>query len=115
MTDHTNSENKPARIRGVALMAVGVGLVKWQVYDPLHATANHLQQVWTSGSLVALAIILPIYGALLACFGQRAEIWFREGLGFRNWKSTLRVTIVALLCFSLYLFVQRKLYEQGYR
>jgi hypothetical protein len=115
MTDHPTSENKRARIRGAVSIAVGAGLVKWQIYDPLHAAENRRHEVLTSATLMALAILLPIYGGFLVGFGCRAEIWFREGLGFRNWKGTLRVIIVGLLCFGLYLVVQRKLYDQGYR
>jgi heme/copper-type cytochrome/quinol oxidase subunit 2 len=114
MTSAIQSDNKIARLRGAALLIIGVALLKWQIYDPLTAADRRVQSVWLSSKLVALAIILPVFGFFLVSFGSRASHWVAQGLSFKDWKSTLRVLALVAICIVADTYIERKLYAEGY-
>src|SRR6266702_535268 len=60
------------RSRGLLMMIFGLGLAKWQVYDPLHAREQGLEQVTVDAVLVGLAVLLSVFGAA-AQQGTQAE------------------------------------------
>ena len=51
------------RSRGLLMLIIGLGLAKWQVYDPLHAREQGLEQVTVDSLLVGLAVLLSVLGA----------------------------------------------------
>ena len=67
------------RLVGLIFLIGGLGLAKWQIYDPLHARELGRKEVWIDAKLVGLAIILPALGALFLVFGERVEGLLRSG------------------------------------
>jgi uncharacterized protein YjeT (DUF2065 family) len=109
-----SKDNKEARIQGAVILAIGLFLLKWQVYDPLHAAEQKIQKIWTSSTLTLIAILLPVIGVCYLVFGAKAKQWTSKEQSMSDWRGVLRVIAVASVCFGTYIFIQRKLREQGY-
>ena len=106
--------NRRPRIMGIVYIAVGSLLAKWQIYDPLHAAAQHKQEVWILSYLVAAAIALPAYGVLLLLFGKRPNEWFKIDPQNLSWKNTVSLLAFAGVCLAVIFFVIGTLESQGY-
>ena len=102
------------RIWGVVLIAVGLWLAKWQIYDPLHAAEQHRKEVWILSELIALAVIGPAYGVLLLLFGRWPIRWFAFNPENLNWKNTLSLVFFAASGVAAIFYVIGSLESQGY-
>jgi hypothetical protein len=107
-----------ARLQGVIYLAIGLGLAKWQIYDPLNARALGLDHVYISFWLVAFAVIFPMVGAAYVAFGQ-AAVTFLEGLSgdpmHPSGKSVAITLAMVLPTLGMIAFVILQLNAQGYR
>lgn len=107
------------RLVGLIFLIGGLGLAKWQIYDPLHARELGRKEVWIDAKLVGLAIILPALGALFLLFGERVEGWLRSGwldidTGALSWRNVVVISTLGLGLGAVYLWVLMRLGAQGY-
>lgn len=106
------------RSRGLLMLVIGLGLAKWQIYDPLHAREQGLEQVTISSLLVVLAILASVLGVTTLVVGDRLERIF-EDLRIDpkrlNWKNTAILLLVALIGGAIWIWIQLDLSAQGYR
>jgi|SRR5436853_2241378 len=106
------------RSRGLLMLIIGLGLAKWQVYDPLHAREQGLEQVTVDSLLVGLAVLLSVLGAASLVMGDRLERIF-EDIRFDpkrlNWKSTTVLLLMTLVAGSIWIWILFGLSAQGYR
>jgi hypothetical protein len=89
--------NRFPRIMGTIFLVVGLLLAKWQIYDPLHAAEQRKQLVWIHHGLIALAILLPVYGILLLLFGKKPNEWFVINPKDVRWKNAAILIITKVL------------------
>ena len=106
--------NRWPRFMGIVYIAIGLALAKWQIYDPLHAAAQHKQQVWILSELVGAATAFLAYGVLLLLFGKRPNEWFRIDPENLSWKNTLSLLAFGAVGIAIYFFVIGTLESQGY-
>lgn len=106
--------NRRPRIMGIVCIVLGLAFAKWQIYDPLHAAAQHKQEIWIFSYFVGLGIILPLYGVLLLLFGKRPNEWFRMDPQNLSWKSTVSLVAFAGICLAVLFFVMGTLESQGF-
>src|SRR2546425_7871873 len=66
------------RSRGLLMLIIGLGLAKWQIYDPLHAREQGLEEVTVSSLLVGLAVLVSVLGAATLVMGDRLERIFED-------------------------------------
>ena len=106
------------RSRGLLMLIIGLGLAKWQVYDPLHAREQGLEQVTVDSLLVGLAVLLSVFGAACLVMGDRLERIF-EDIRFDpkrlNWKSITVLLLMTLVAGSIWIWIRFELSAQGYR
>ncbi|MGA2064065.1 MAG: hypothetical protein ABSG86_03805 [Thermoguttaceae bacterium] len=102
------------RIFGIVILALGLLLAKWQIYDPLHAAEQHIQRVELYTELVFLAIFLPGFGGLMTLFGMKPMQWFKINPQNLSLKNTLILLSSAAVCLAALLFVIAQLERQGY-
>ena len=106
------------RLVGVGLLAVGVLLAKWQIYDPLNAAELGRERVFIHAGLIGLGVMLPAAGILHVIFGGRINDFFRR---FAHDPNNLRVSDVLLLLgiaapqLALVIYIVASLERQGYR
>jgi len=106
------------RLIGVYLLAVGLLLAKWQIYDPLNAANLGRERVFLHVGLIGLGVFLPAAGILHLVFGSRMNEVFRR---FAIDPNNLRVSEVlvllgmaAPLC-ALVIYIVASLERQGYK
>ena len=109
---------RSTRSRGLLMLIIGLGLAKWQVYDPLHARAQGLEQVTVDSLLVGLAVLLSFFGAASLVMGDRLERIFGD-IRFDpkrlNWKSITVLLLMTLVAGSIWIWILFELSAQGYR
>ena len=106
------------RHRGLLMLIFGLGLAKWQVYDPLFALDQGLEQVTIYSLLVGLAVLLPVLGAATLVMGDRLERIFEEikiDPKRLNWKSIAVLSLMALAAGATWIWILFELSAQGYR
>ena len=106
------------RGRGLLMLIIGLGLAKWQVYDPLHAREQGLEQVTVYSSLVGLAVLLSVLGAASLLVGNRLDRIFEDiriDPKRLNWKSIAVLLLMTLMVGSTWIWIQLELSAQGYR
>ena len=106
------------RSRGLLMLIMGLGLAKWQVYDPLHAREQGLEQVTVYSLLVGLAVLLPVLGAACLVMGDRFERIFEDiriDPKRLNWKSIALLLLMTLVTGSTWIWILLELSAQGYR
>ncbi len=108
------------RLVGLIFLIGGLGLAKWQIYDPLHARELGRKEVWIDAKLVGLAIILPALGALFLVFGERVEGLLRSGwldidTGALCWRNVVVILTLALGLGAVCVWERMRLAAQGYR
>ncbi len=89
------------RLRGLVLLIIGLGMAKWQIYDPLHAKENGVTEVTISSTMLALAIMLPVLGLAIMLAGNGIEKFFTDmqiDPKRLNWKSVAFLLTVVLIC-----------------
>jgi hypothetical protein len=99
------------------MLIIGLGLAKWQVYDPLHAREQGIEQVTIYSLLVGLAVLLPILGVATLVMGDRLERIFEDikiDPKRLNWKSIAILLLMALLGGSTWIWILLELSAQGY-
>jgi|KBSSwiStaDraftv2_1062776.scaffolds.fasta_scaffold279336_1 formate hydrogenlyase subunit 3/multisubunit Na+/H+ antiporter MnhD subunit len=106
--------NRFPRAFGMLLFIVSLGLGKWQIYNPLHAAEDQRSEVWFSGKLIGLTIILGLYSILFIVFGNRPNQWFKADPGNVEWKNVVLIVIMVIIGLGVYLYVERQLAAQGY-
>ncbi|SRR6266480_280513 len=106
------------RSRGLLMLIIGLGLAKWQVYDPLHAREQGLEQVTVDSLLVGLAVLLSVLGVASLVMGDRLERIF-EDIRFDpkrlNWNSISVLLLMTLVAGSVWIWILFELSAQGYR
>lgn len=107
--------NRFPRTMGVIILAIGAGLAKWQIYDPLHVAEQARHEVWISSELIGLAIFFGVYGLALILFGRKPNQWLRIDPKHVDWKNAIFLVVMGLVCLAVYLWVQMQLSAQGYR
>ena len=121
--NHSRSGRQPAaklgtRSRGLLMLIIGLGLAKWQVYDPLHAREQGLEQVTVYSLLVGLAVLLSVLGAASLVMGDRLERILediRMDPKRLNWKSITVLLLMTLMTGSTWIWILLELSAQGYR
>ncbi len=106
------------RSRGLLMLIIGLGLAKWQVYDPLHAREQGLEQVTVYSLLVGLAVLLSVLGAASLVMGDRLERILediRMDPKRLNWKSITVLLLMTLMTGSTWIWILLELSAQGYR
>jgi len=106
------------RSRGLLMLIIGLGLAKWQVYDPLHAREQGIEQVTVYSLLVGLAVLLPVLGAASLVMGDRLERIFEDiriDPKRLNWKSIAVLLLMTLVAGSIWIWILLELSAQGYR
>ncbi len=105
------------RLRGAVLLLAGLGLAKWQIYDPLHAAENGVHEVTLYGLAQFLGIILPLLGLAMVLAGHGVER-FLHTLRFDpkrlNWKSAVFLLFFVGLGIYAWEWVNHALTAQGY-
>jgi len=100
------------------MLIIGLGLAKWQVYDPLHAREQGLEQVTVDSLLVGLAVLLSVLGVASLVMGDRLERIF-EDIRFDpkrlNWNSISVLLLMTLVAGSVWIWILFELSAQGYR
>lgn len=99
------------------MLIIGLGLAKWQVYDPLHAREQGIDQITVYSLLVALAVLLTIFGSGALLMGSRLEKILEDiriDPKRSNWKSTTILLLMTLAAGSIWLWILLELSEQGY-
>ena len=105
------------RLRGLILLIIGLGMAKWQIYDPLHAKENGVTEVTISSTMMALAIILPILGLAIMVAGNSIEKFFADiqvDPKRLTWKSVVFLLTMALIGGGAWIWVKMALSAQGY-
>lgn len=105
------------RLRGLVLLLVGLGMAKWQIYDPLHAKENGVTEVTISSTMMALAIMLPVLGLAIMLAGNGFEKFFadiRVDPKRLSWKSVAFLLAMALIGGGAWIWVEMALSAQGY-
>jgi len=100
------------------MLIIGLGLAKWQVYDPLHAREQGLEQVTVDSLLVGLAVLLSVFGAAALVMGDRLERIFEDiriDPKRLNWKSITVLLLMTLMAGSTWIWILLELSAQGYR
>jgi len=109
----------PARVRGLIVLAVGLGLSWWQIWIPLHAAELGLQRVWTSTILMGLGVFCVALGGLHIAFGPLAErLLARLQVADYNKLSVRDVVLIIAMAIPvgiLFFWVQAQLSAAGYR
>jgi uncharacterized membrane protein YidH (DUF202 family) len=108
------------RLLGALLVLVGLGLAKWQIWDPLHARELGREEVWIHSELLGLAILLPVLGSIYLTFGERVERWLRSpwmtvDAKQLTWRKTTVIMAIGLVLGAVYVWVDLQLAAQGYR
>lgn len=105
------------RLRGLVILAVGLALAKWQVFDPLHAREQGAKGVTLYGLLVGLAVFLPVLGASFLTLGSRVHD-FIDSLSTDprrlNWRSAIVLVVVTGVCIAVWSWLLQQLSAQGY-
>jgi xanthine/uracil permease len=107
--------NRFPRTIGAIMSAIGLGLAKWQIYDPLHAAERHQQQVWISGKLIGIAIIVSIYGLALVVFGRKTNDFMKIDPKNIDWGKAFLLFGTAIICLAAYVLIMARLSAQGYK
>ncbi|HEY6093836.1 MAG TPA: hypothetical protein VIU93_02675 [Gallionellaceae bacterium] len=105
------------RLRGLILLIIGLGMAKWQIYDPLHAKENGVTEVTISSTMMALGIILPILGLAIMVAGNSIEKFFADiqvDPKRLTWKSVAFLLTMALIGGGAWIWVQMALSAQGF-
>jgi hypothetical protein len=103
------------RLGGVVLLAIGLLIAKWQIYDPLHAAERHVQHLEIYQELVALAVLFSVGGVLLVLFGpKKIKEWFVINPKNLSLKHTLILLSTAGVCLAVFFYVLGELAKQGY-
>ena len=117
-----NSRRSPRKLgtrgRGLLMLIIGLGLAKWQVYDPLHARDQGFEQVTVYSLLVGLAVLLSVLGAATFVMGDRLEKIFEDikmDPKRLNWKSVTVLVLMTLVAGSTWIWIRFELSAQGYR
>jgi hypothetical protein len=106
------------RLRGVIILAIGLGLAKWQIWNPLHAAELGLEEVTIYKVALAGALVCPPLGLFFIAFGDKAKAFF-AALGDMDWNNLRKGDVIAVLAFaavmaiSMWLITQ-ELAVQGY-
>ena len=107
------SERHP-RISGAAYLLVAAPLAKWQIYDPLHALEHGRPNLWVSGWLIGLAVLLGVYGAAMCVFGRTAVEWLRVDPQNMSWRFAIAASAVAFSGLAVFVLVMLRLADYGY-
>lgn len=112
-----STQKMNVRTRGLFMLIIGLGLAKWQVYDPLHAREQGAEQVTVYSLLVGLAVLLTIFGTATLLMGKRMEK-IVEDLRIDpkrlSWKSITVLLFMALVAGSTWIWILLELSAQGY-
>jgi hypothetical protein len=98
---------------GVLILAVSAAVMKWQIYDPLHAAEQGKQTVLIWGTLFCLSIMAGVFGLALIVFGKSLGPWIEahpEYLGRRK----PYLPAFTILIIMLYAWVLHGVSKQGY-
>jgi hypothetical protein len=99
---------------GMLFILFALVLSKWQIYDPLHATALGKKTVWVSGILICLALTLGPYGILLLVFGNKPNQWLKIDTENISWKYAMCLIAFAMVVLVVYIYVKQEVALQGY-
>jgi hypothetical protein len=106
------------RLRGVIILAIGLWLAKWQIWDPLHAAELGLEQVTIYKLALFGAVVLPPLGLFFILFGERAKSFFANMTPTDFSNLTLRDLVLAGMFLAVLvpvgLWISGELKEQGY-
>jgi hypothetical protein len=106
------------RLRGVIILAIGLWLAKWQIWDPLHAAELGLEQVTIYKLALFGAVVLPPLGLFFILFGERAKTFFANMTPTDFSNLTLRDLVLAGMFLAVLvpvgLWISGELKEQGY-
>jgi hypothetical protein len=102
------------RLRGVIILAIGLWLAKWQIWDPLHAAELGLEQVTIYKVALAGAVILPPLGLLFLLFGEKAKEFF-VAMGDLDSSNLTKGNVISLLVFLAIMLVVGSLITQELR
>jgi hypothetical protein len=106
------------RLRGLIILAIGLWLAKWQIWDPLHAAELGLEEVTIYKLALAGAVILPPLGLFFILFGEKAKAFFAAMSPMDPSNLTLRdfvlLGLFAVLLVPAGWFITDALEEQGY-
>jgi hypothetical protein len=106
------------RLRGAIILAIGLWLAKWQIWDPLHAAELGLEEVTIYKAALAGAVALPPLGLFFIAFGEKAKEFF-AAMGDMDSSNLTRGNVVSLLVFLAIMLVigsliTQQLAAQGY-
>ncbi len=115
----TQRAAKPKRYRhGLAAFALGCGLAKWQIYDPLYSHEQGVEPLTVYFPMVHLAIILIVYGAARLALGERLVRTLELVLlapRRLDWKGIVILMLFALITFVAWYWVRLQFWQHGYR
>jgi hypothetical protein len=106
------------RTRGLLMLIIGLGLAKWQIYDPLHALEQGIERITVYSVLVGLAVLLSVFGSATLVIGDRLEKIFEDiriDPKRLNWKSITILLLMTLVVGSTWVWILLELSAQGYR
>lgn len=105
------------RVRGAVLLLIGLGLDKWQIYDPLYGQGSGATEVTISSALLALAILLSVLGLALMLAGHGVAK-FAEDLLMDprrlTWKSGAFLLLMVAIAAAAWVLVQMGLEARGF-
>lgn len=113
-TSENHVSKRFPRTIGVILSAIGIGLAKWQIYDPLHAAERHQDEVWISSKLVGIAVVLSAYGIALIIFGRKTNDCLKIDPKNIDLRKACYLIGTAILCLVVYIWIMTTLSAQGY-
>jgi hypothetical protein len=106
------------RLRGVIILAIGLGLAKWQIWNPLHAAELGLEEVTIYKLALFGAVILPPLGLFFILLGERAKSFFANMTPTDFSNLTLRDLAMAGMFLAVMvpvgLWISSELAAQGY-
>ena len=106
------------RLRGAIILAVGLWLAKWQIWDPLHAAELGLEEVTIYKAALVGAVALPPVGLFFLLFGEKAKEFF-AAMGDMDSSNLTKGNVVSLVVFLAIMLVvgsliTQELNAQGY-
>ena len=84
-TPENHVTRRHPRIMGPVIIATGLLLAKWQIYDPLHAAQQHVREVWIFGELIGA------FDTLHSFWVSRAVVWQQGDRLVRNQPTERRL------------------------